>query len=187
MTHLVDLGTRVMNHFPSAGWPSLTCFFSVWSFGISHMDIISHRYKLYIYIYIYMYMYIFKYTHTYIYIYVYVKYSSPGVDTENVAFQPLNGRVRVYFYLDGMGMPCHAPSHACWIGSKAGASHDFPAYAGLMGFRLWPKLRRFPIWESGPSLPWWKPGIWNTVLHHVISCILTLKYPNIKHIIDITI
>ncbi|CAK8993256.1 unnamed protein product [Durusdinium trenchii] len=24
---------------------------------------------------------------------------------------------------------------------EAGASHDFPAYAGLMGFRLWPKLR----------------------------------------------
>lgn len=24
---------------------------------------------------------------------------------------------------------------------EAGGSHDFPAYAGLMGFRLWPKLR----------------------------------------------
>eukprot|EP00438_Fugacium_kawagutii_P021084 Skav205907 [mRNA] locus=scaffold123:441686:443828:+ [translate_table: standard] len=26
---------------------------------------------------------------------------------------------------------------------EAGSSHDFPAYAGLMGFRLWPKLRPF--------------------------------------------
>ena len=70
------------------------------------MDIISHRYT---YIHIYIYVYIFKYTHTYIYIwyiYIYVKYSHPGVDTVNVAFQPLNGRVRVYSYLDGMGMPC---------------------------------------------------------------------------------
>ena len=36
---------------------------------------------------------------------------------------------------------------------QAGGSHDFPAYAGLMGFRLWPKLRRRTWKRKGPISP----------------------------------
>ena len=62
---LGGLGNQGYEPLPICGMTLPYLFFSVWSFGISHMDIISHRYKLYIYTYI-----LYLNTHTHIYMYM---------------------------------------------------------------------------------------------------------------------